>query len=75
MLFITHDLGVVACIADGVLVLNQGRLCEPGPIDHVLSSPADELHAPPARRRALAARDGRRRRRGINGLPEAVGKG
>ena len=42
MLFITHNLGVVACIADAVLVMNQGRLCEAGPIDRVLSSPADD---------------------------------
>ena len=42
MLFITHNLGVVACIADTVLVMNQGRLCETGPVDRVLSRPADE---------------------------------
>jgi peptide/nickel transport system ATP-binding protein len=42
MLFITHNLGVVACIADAVLVMNQGHLCEAGPIDRVLASPADD---------------------------------
>ena len=42
MLFITHNLGVVACIADHVLVMNRGQLCETGPTDRVLSSPADE---------------------------------
>jgi len=42
MLFITHNLGVVACIADAVLVMNQGELCEAGPIDRVLSCPADD---------------------------------
>ena len=30
MLFITHNLGVVACIADTVLVLDQGIVCERG---------------------------------------------
>jgi len=29
-------------IADEVLVMNRGRLCEAGPIDRVLSNPADE---------------------------------
>ena len=42
MLFITHNLGVVACIADEVLVLNHGELCESGPTERVLSNPADE---------------------------------
>jgi peptide/nickel transport system ATP-binding protein len=60
MLFITHNLGVVACIADAVLVMNQGRLCEAGPIDRVLSSPADDYTrrlldaAPSLGERALA---------------------
>jgi peptide/nickel transport system ATP-binding protein len=50
MLFITHNLGVVACIADGVLVMNRGRICEAGPVDRVLPSPADDYT-----RRLLAA--------------------
>ena len=41
MLFITHNLGVVACIADAVLVMNQGELCESGAIDRVLTNPTD----------------------------------
>jgi peptide/nickel transport system ATP-binding protein len=40
LLFITHDLGVVASIADRVLVLDRGRICEEGPIDRVFHSPA-----------------------------------
>jgi ABC-type dipeptide/oligopeptide/nickel transport system ATPase component len=40
MLFITHNLGVVASIADHVLVMEQGCLCETGPVDGVLSAPA-----------------------------------
>lgn len=34
MLFITHDLGVVAEIADQVAVMNQGRIVEYGDVDH-----------------------------------------
>jgi peptide/nickel transport system ATP-binding protein len=39
MLFITHNLGVVACIADAVLVMDRGTVCESGPVDGVLNSP------------------------------------
>jgi peptide/nickel transport system ATP-binding protein len=39
LLFITHDLGVVATIADEVLLLEQGRVCEQGPTATVLTAP------------------------------------
>jgi peptide/nickel transport system ATP-binding protein len=39
MLFITHNLGVVACIADSVLVLEHGSIRESGQVDSVLSAP------------------------------------
>jgi peptide/nickel transport system ATP-binding protein len=39
MLFITHNLGVVACIADSVLVMDRGTVCEAGSVDSVLTSP------------------------------------
>ena len=42
MLFITHNLGVVACIAHSVLVMNRGSLCERGSVAQVLSTPSDE---------------------------------
>ncbi|MDX6547477.1 MAG: peptide/nickel transport system ATP-binding protein ddpF [Gaiellales bacterium] len=42
MLFITHNLGVVACIGDSVLVMDQGTLCETGSVSQVLSAPQDE---------------------------------
>ena len=41
ILFITHDLGVVATIADDVVVLEQGEVRERGPAGRVLVSPAD----------------------------------
>jgi peptide/nickel transport system ATP-binding protein len=42
MLFITHNLGVVACVADSVLVLDRGELCETGAVSRVLEHPAHE---------------------------------
>jgi peptide/nickel transport system ATP-binding protein len=42
LLFITHDLGVVASISDYVLVLERGSTREEGSVEQVLSSPTDE---------------------------------
>jgi peptide/nickel transport system ATP-binding protein len=39
LLFISHDLGVVASVADRVLVLELGLICEEGAVRSVLSSP------------------------------------
>ncbi|MEO8023226.1 ABC transporter ATP-binding protein [Polaromonas sp.] len=39
VLFITHDMGVVAEIADDVLVMHHGRAVEYGPRDAVLQTP------------------------------------
>jgi peptide/nickel transport system ATP-binding protein len=39
LLFITHDLGVVASVADRVLVLEAGRICEQGSVASVLQAP------------------------------------
>ncbi|MEO8652540.1 MAG: ABC transporter ATP-binding protein [Ramlibacter sp.] len=41
VLFITHDFGVVADIADRVLVMWQGRCVESGTVQAVLQSPTD----------------------------------
>ena len=40
MLFITHDLGVVAEVADRVVVMYAGKVMERGPVARVLSDPA-----------------------------------
>jgi peptide/nickel transport system ATP-binding protein len=42
LLFITHDLGVVASVADRVLVLENGVVCEDGPVSSLLRSPEHE---------------------------------
>jgi len=40
-LLITHDLGVVAEVADRVLVMHEGRIVEGGTLDEVFYSPKD----------------------------------
>lgn len=39
MLFITHDFGVVADIADDVVVMFRGKIVEKGPVSEVLGNP------------------------------------
>jgi peptide/nickel transport system ATP-binding protein len=41
MIFITHNLPLVRSIADQVVVLNEGVICEDGPVADVLHSPKD----------------------------------
>lgn len=40
LILVTHDLGVVANMADDVVVMNKGRIMESGPAEIVLGSPA-----------------------------------
>ena len=42
VLFITHDIGVVADIADRVVVLRHGRVVEHGPAQTVLNAPRED---------------------------------
>lgn len=42
MLLITHDLGVVSVAADRLLVLRDGRICESGSVNDVMTSPQDQ---------------------------------
>jgi peptide/nickel transport system ATP-binding protein len=42
LLFITHDLGVVATVADRVLVLESGLVCEQGPVVDVIEHPQND---------------------------------
>jgi len=39
MLFITHDFGVVADIANDVIVMYQGKIVEQGPVNLILNKP------------------------------------
>ena len=50
VLFISHDLGVVARVADRVLVLDTGYVCEHGTISEVFDDPTHQMT-----RRLLAA--------------------
>ena len=59
VIIITHDLGVVAEMADDVLVMYAGRVVEYGPCKEILVAPGDALHVGPALERA---RRGRRHR-------------
>lgn len=40
VIFVTHDLGVVANMADSVVVLNRGHVMEAGTVEQVIGSPA-----------------------------------
>ena len=58
IMLITHDLGVVAGIADRVQVMYGGTVVESGPVDEVFAAPRMPYTARPARLGA-ASRAGR----------------
>jgi oligopeptide/dipeptide ABC transporter ATP-binding protein len=39
---VTHDMGVIAALADDVIVMRQGRVVERGPVERILAAPAHE---------------------------------
>jgi peptide/nickel transport system ATP-binding protein len=42
VMFITHDMGVVAEVADDVLVMNHGQVMESGPVDSIFHQPRND---------------------------------
>jgi peptide/nickel transport system ATP-binding protein len=42
VMFITHDMGVVAEIADEVIVMHNGKIKETGPVDAIFHAPQDD---------------------------------
>ena len=52
LVLVTHDLGVVAEMADEIAVMQAGRIVERGTAEQVLAAPAAPLHAGAAARRA-----------------------
>ena len=63
IVLITHNLGVVADIADRVLVMYAGRKAEEAPVARPLRGAAAPVHDRPAGRDPAAVRRGRRGRR------------
>ena len=41
VILITHDMGVIAEVADRVVVMNQSRVVEQGPVDQIFHSPRE----------------------------------
>ena len=74
MIMITHDLGVVAGIADQVTVMYAGRPVEQGTVDEIFYAPADAVHDRPARRRPAAGRGGEAAARHAGGQPAVGGR-
>ena len=65
IIMITHDLGVVAEIADDVVVMYAAEVVEQAPVDDLFKRPAAPVHVGPARLAAAA----RRRRRAARADP------
>ena len=59
VMFITHDMGVVAEIADQVIVMHHGKVVETGPVEDIFHAPQGALH-PDADRLGDQARAHRR---------------
>jgi len=41
MMLITHDMGVIAEVADRVVVMNQSKIVEQGPVEQIFHSPSE----------------------------------
>ena len=45
IIFITHDLGQAYYVSDRILVIYQGELVEPGPVEKVLADPQHDYRS------------------------------
>ncbi len=71
MVYVSHDLAVVARMADRIVVMYAGRVVESGPVDEVISRPRH-----PYTRALVGAIPDFRRPRALQGIPGvAVGVG
>jgi peptide/nickel transport system ATP-binding protein len=79
VLFITHDFGVVAEIADRVAVMQHGLLVEEGPVSRVLQTPAHDYTrrllaaVPPLRAPAVRRADAGEAALEVRGLTKTYG--
>ena len=71
VLFVTHDFGVVAEIADRVAVMQRGEIVEQGTTEEVLTAPEPPLHPGADRRRAAP----RTRSAALDRWPSRAGAG
>ena len=69
MIFVTHNLGIVARICDRVAVMYAGRIVEIGPVRRIFTAPAASLHAGPARVDPAPRRPAATRLTAIEGQP------
>jgi peptide/nickel transport system ATP-binding protein len=74
MLFITHDLAVVAMACERVLVMYGGRVVEAGPVHQVLTKPRHRYTQGLVRTSGLAVDPARGRLETIPGTVPAVGR-
>ena len=73
IILITHSLGLVAEMAQRVVVMYGGRKVEEAPVGALFAQPAPPLYAGAARLRAAAGRLARRQRQGAAGrIPGVV---
>ncbi|OLT41951.1 dipeptide/oligopeptide/nickel ABC transporter ATP-binding protein [Serinicoccus sp. CNJ-927] len=72
MLFITHDLAVVATVCERVLVMYGGRIVEAGPVGEVFSDPRHRYTQGLIGASDLAGGEGRRARAALPTIPGTV---
>ncbi|MFC6420276.1 ABC transporter ATP-binding protein [Ornithinimicrobium tianjinense] len=72
MLFITHDLGVVATVCERVLVMYGGRIVEAGPVQDVFGDPRHRYTQGLVAASDLTGAEGRRERAALPTIPGSV---